>query len=76
MYTPDGVQMGSDEVVYLLSKSNLSIFRWSIPEERYLETIPLVDVPFHMTYSKVNNTIYLAYPMGELTQIALTLPFL
>lgn len=71
VYTPDSVQLGNDEIVYLLSHANLSIFRWSIPEERYLETIPLVKVPSHMAYSPVNNTIYLAYPNGELTQIAL-----
>lgn len=71
VYTPDAVHIDSDEVLYLLSKENLSIFRWSIPQQCYLETIPLAKAPAHMTYSPVNNTIYLAYKNGALTQIAL-----
>ncbi|MBA3285464.1 MAG: hypothetical protein H0U27_10465 [Nitrosopumilus sp.] len=70
-YNPDVVQISDNGVVHLLSKDNLSIFRWSIFEKCYLETIPLVSAPSHMTYSSINNTIYLAYQNGELTQIAL-----
>lgn len=70
-YTPDTILLGEGEIVYLLSRTHLSIFRWSIAERRYLETIPLVDSPGYMAYSAATNRLYLAYQSGKLTQIRL-----
>jgi PKD repeat protein len=70
-YTPDGAALGTDGVLYLLSRSNLSIFRWSIAERRYLASIPLAEAPRYMAYADVTHRIYLAYPSGRLTQIRL-----
>lgn len=69
VYTPDHVILGEDGVIYLLSRSNFSIFRWSGPERRYLPTIPLVDAPTFIAYSSVNHALYLAYPGGRINRI-------
>ena len=70
LYTPDKVILGNGEVVYILSKSHLSIFRWSVSQQQYLETIPLVNAPKFMAYSGVTNRLYLAYASGVITQIS------
>ena len=70
-YLPDSVLVGDDGIVYLLSKSNLSIFRWSIAEQRYLETIPLNETPYLMAYSAEPERLFLAYTSGRITSISL-----
>jgi len=70
-YVPDAVVQGTDDVVYLLSRANLSVFRWSIPLRRYLETIPLVEAPSYMAYSAATHRLYLAYPSSAIRQIDL-----
>lgn len=70
-YLPDAVHLGQDETLYILSRGNLSIFPWSLSERSYLETIPLAEAPTHMAYSAVNDTIYLGYPSGKISQIGL-----
>jgi len=70
-YTPDDIEFGVGEIVYLLSKSHLSVFRWSVSDRAYLETIPLVYEPSYMAYSSELNRLYLAYESGKVTQIKL-----
>ncbi len=70
LYEPDTILMGNGEIVYILSKAHLSIFRWSVSDREYLETIPLVNAPNFMTFSAVNNRLYLAYSSGVITQIS------
>jgi hypothetical protein len=70
-YEPDQVVVGKDQVVYLLSRAHLSIFRWSIPLQRYLETIPLLDAPSYMAYSEETHRLYLSYSTGTIYQIRL-----
>jgi hypothetical protein len=70
-YAPDWVVMDDDEVVYLLSQTHLSVFRWSVPQRGYTETVPLVEAPSFMAYSAVPDRLYLAYPTGKITQIEL-----
>ena len=73
-YTPNRMELGTDGVVYILSIAHLSVFRWSIAEERYLPTIPLTQAPGFMTYSPVSQRLYLAYPWGLITRIDLAGP--
>jgi cysteine-rich repeat protein len=68
-YEPDAISMGDDNILYLLSQAHLSVFRWSISEGRYLETIPLVETPLFMALSTETNRLYLAYESGRLGQI-------
>ncbi len=68
-YTPEKIVMGEDGVIYLLSRGNFSVFRWSVPDRGYLPTIPLLDAPTEIDYSSVNDALYLAYPGGSITRI-------
>lgn len=70
-YAPDKVILGKDETVYLLSRQLKSIFRWSVPQRRYLGTIPLLDVPYTIAYAANENRIYVAYSNGSIYQIRL-----
>jgi hypothetical protein len=70
-YTPDHIELGIDGIVYLLSKEHRSVFRWSIAERDYLETIPLAQAPTHMTYSPTSHRLYLAYDTGALGMVNL-----
>lgn len=72
-YFPDAVQIGKDEIVYFLSSNHLSIFRWSITERKYLETIPLIEAPEFMAYSEDPERLFLSYPSGKITSISLNL---
>lgn len=71
-YVPDVIRAGIDDTIYLLSRAKRSIFRWSISQNRYLRTIPLVDSPDYMVFSKRNNALYLAYPSGKVTILSAT----
>jgi hypothetical protein len=68
-YTPDAIVQGNGGTVYLLSNANLSIFHWSAAQNSYLESISLTETVKHMAYSGENNTLYLAYDSGKITQI-------
>lgn len=70
-YVPDSVFLASDGIVYLLSKANLSVFRWSVAQGDYLPTIPLAEAPSYMAYSDVNRRLYFGYPSGSLRMIDL-----
>ncbi len=69
LYTPDAVALGTDGILYLFSKTYLSIFRWSLPARTYLPTIGLSQVPSYFTFAPTTNRLYLAYASGKLTQI-------
>ncbi|MCP3964246.1 MAG: hypothetical protein GY719_40975 [bacterium] len=71
-YAPDQILIGTDGIVYLLSKLHLSIFRWSLAAGGYIETIPLVEEPLRIAYSASNGRIYLAYPNGRVSEIDVT----
>jgi fibronectin type 3 domain-containing protein/uncharacterized ParB-like nuclease family protein len=60
-YTPDEVFVDKDGAVLLFSKSQLSLFRWSPSEGRYLSTVPLVGAPNFAAYSAQNHAAYFAY---------------
>ncbi len=72
LYDPDTVVLGPGNVLYLLSRLNLSIFRWSIERGAYLKAIPLALAPRFMALSHENNALYLAYSSGEITRISLS----
>lgn len=60
-YTPDEVFVDRDGTVLLFSKSQLSLFRWSPSEGRYLSTLPLLGAPSFAAYSTENHAAYFAY---------------
>ena len=67
-YSIDDIKYGND-IVFILSREHLNIFRWSISLESYIDSIPLTQAPTYMTYSEVTNRLYLAYPTGKITQV-------
>ncbi|MEZ4619771.1 MAG: PKD domain-containing protein [Caldilineaceae bacterium] len=69
IYMPDAMLQGNGDILYLLSKTHHSLFRWSLPARAYLPTIALNEAPSHVAYSAATNRLYLAYPSGKLTQI-------
>ncbi|MCE2594621.1 thrombospondin type 3 repeat-containing protein [Motilimonas cestriensis] len=71
-YTPDTVVLDDNEdVVYLLSKQHLNIFRWSISQQQYLPSIGLTSAPSAISYSPAHNRIYLAYSNNQISYIDL-----
>ncbi len=70
-YTPHDAFVTKDGVLYLLSRSDQSLFRWDLQTQAYVSTMPLLGEPTDVTYSPVNHTIYLAYPNGLIRQINL-----
>jgi hypothetical protein len=70
-YIPDSVIITKGEVVYLLSRANLSLFRWSVVQRQYLPSISLAQAPDLMAYSEETDRIYLSYPDKHITQIKL-----
>ncbi|MCE2573876.1 thrombospondin type 3 repeat-containing protein [Motilimonas eburnea] len=71
-YTPDAVALDkSEDVVYLLSKQHLNIFRWSISQQQYLPSIGLTSAPSAISYSAAHNRIYLAYSNNQISFIDL-----
>jgi hypothetical protein len=68
-YIPDSVIITKDDVVYLLSRANLSLFRWSVAQRQYLPSISLAQAPDLMAYSDETDRIYLSYPDQRITQI-------
>ncbi len=71
-YTPDAVFMDRDDNVLLFSKAQLSLFRWSTSQRRYLPTLPLVGVPEFAAYSRENHTAYFAYAGGLIRKMDLS----
>ena len=70
-YVPNSAFVGSGDILYLLSKQHNSIFRWSFTTRTYMPSITLSAVPKSITYTPVDNRIYLAYPGGRVTMIRL-----
>lgn len=70
-YTPDAIEFGTGDIVYLLSKLHQSVFRWSVAERRYLASIPLAEAPQFFTYSAAQNRFYLSYSTGRISKIDL-----
>ena len=71
-YTPDAVFMDRDDNVLLFSKAQLSLFRWSTSQRRYLTTLPLAGVPEYAAYSRENHTAYFAYAGGLIRKMDLS----
>ncbi len=80
-YWPDVVKVDQGNgIVYMLSRSLMRVLRWSIAERRYLEPIPVGEGVSTIGYVSANNTLYVGYASGIVSQIhpdesLLELPF-
>jgi hypothetical protein len=69
-YYPDDISLGNDGTIHLLSSDHSSIFRWSVSQRDYIESIPLEGPADYLAYSNTTNRLYLGYP-NNITQIKL-----
>jgi hypothetical protein len=74
-YVPDAVAQQGD-VIYLLSKANARVYRWSISGNKYLNPyIVGIDqgigtiAPLLMTYSSAHQRLYFGYATGAIRSI-------
>ncbi len=74
-YAADAIASDGAGLIYLMASAEQMIFVWSTSDQAYVDTIPLRDSPQYMTYSADNNTIYLGYDTGKMTQVDLSLPY-
>ena len=75
VYVPDSVAYDGQGIIYLLNNANRLVFRWSIPESRYIDPFTLAagtDTPSRMTYSPAHQRLYFGYYSGAITQINVT----
>lgn len=71
-YTIDDSAIDSDGVLYLLSKSFASVFRWDVENQEYLDTIALPEAADLIAYSRELNRLYLYAPSRKVYRIDLT----
>ncbi|HEX7028684.1 MAG TPA: choice-of-anchor U domain-containing protein [Gammaproteobacteria bacterium] len=70
-YEPDDIVFADDGNVYLLSIGDRNVFVWSVVDEEYKESIPLIDAPLFMAYGDTDNSLYFAYTNGLITKLEL-----
>jgi DNA-binding beta-propeller fold protein YncE len=70
-YTPDRILVDPGGTVYLLSRGNDTIFRYSLSKERWLASIPLASGAVLIAYSEPLHRLYVAYRDGTITMIDL-----
>jgi uncharacterized ParB-like nuclease family protein len=73
-FTPDETFVDRDGNLLMLSKAQLSLFRWSTRDRQFLPAIPLIGSPTHAAYSKANHCVYLAYATQVIRKIDLSAP--
>ncbi len=76
-YIPDQV-VSHDGIIYLLSRANKRVYRWSIAKGGYIDSLVVklnylgeVLVPNKMAVSAAHNRLYLGYSNGAVQYIAL-----
>lgn len=69
-YVPDQIVMGNDDTLYLFSEQHDRIFRWSPDTASYDNPIVLRSQDAsYVAYGETNDTLYVAYDSGAITQI-------
>jgi hypothetical protein len=64
-YQPHTVILGSDGVLYVLSTKYLRVFRWSIAEGDYMDSIELTWAPAYMALNDDASRLYFGYPSTD-----------
>ena len=78
--SPDQIVSDNTGIIYLYSKADLKIYRWSTLQEQYLNPIVLRDrhlqfsmqPPLSMALHTAHQRIYLAYESGRITALSLS----
>lgn len=68
-YSPEFILADGQDILYLIDRETLSIFRWSLAEQKYLSSWPLRAPPTWATYSAAHQRLYLGLPSGKISYI-------
>ncbi len=68
---PAKMVLDEEGVLYVSSKIDRNIFRWSTADHRYLPSIPLASAPDFLAYSPTVRTLYLDENGTQVRQVAL-----
>lgn len=66
-YSPEFTLADGQDILYLIDRETLSIFRWSMAEQQYLTSFPLLVPPTWATYSAAQQRLYLGFPNGKIS---------
>ncbi|HEX7763001.1 MAG TPA: thrombospondin type 3 repeat-containing protein [Cellvibrio sp.] len=66
-YSPEFTLADGQDILYLIDRETLSIFRWSMAEQQYLTSLPLLVPPTWATYSAAQQRLYLGFPNGKIS---------
>ncbi|MCG7532395.1 thrombospondin type 3 repeat-containing protein [Psychrobium sp. MM17-31] len=71
-FIPEIYNTDGKDIVFMLDKESLSIFRWSKAQNDYVTSYPLLSPPNWMTYSDDHNRLYLGYDSGKISYFDLS----
>ncbi|ACE83275.1 YncE family protein [Cellvibrio japonicus] len=63
-YKPEIVLHDNNDTVFLIDREHLSIFRWSIAQQKYLPSWQLLDPPTKASWSDSTNRLYVGNVRG------------
>ena len=66
-YQADFYEHDETDIMYLIDRETMSVFRWSSVQDNYLATWPLINPPKWATFSISHNRLYLGYESGKIT---------
>lgn len=71
-YTPEFIISDAQDNLFLVDRESLSLFRWSVSEDKYLSSWALQSPPSWVTHSSTHQRLYLGYPDGRINYFDLT----
>ncbi len=69
VFKPEISLTDGHDILYMLDRETLSIFRWSASENEYLTSWPIINPPSLMVFSTSHKRLYLAYSTGKIAYI-------
>ncbi len=69
--TPDHLDVGTDDVLYLLDADGGRVERWSLTANARIDPLSLQGSPTLMAYSPVGGSLYFGYATGSITRLSL-----
>jgi hypothetical protein len=73
-FAPQDFAIDGQHRLYLLDAPTRSIFRWSLSERAWLETLTFHDAPARIAYSPANDRVYVGFETGAVIDLDPTQP--
>ncbi|MCR6653432.1 MAG: thrombospondin type 3 repeat-containing protein [Cellvibrionaceae bacterium] len=73
-YTPEFIETDGEDLIYLIDEQTQSVFRWSISQNKYLESWWLGNAPVSVSYSKAHARLYIGHRDGRINYFDTTAP--